>query len=89
MWSAAILPYIVFSNKAELWLGISNWADLWFANYTVMFPQLSNISGWKHLGYVSKGPAQAPCIQQKPAAGSFRLMYARKRLARRLTLQPA
>ena len=38
-----------------------------------MFPQLSNISGWKHLGYVSKGPAQALCIQQKPAAGLVRL----------------
>ncbi len=51
-----------------------------------MFPQLSNISGWQHLGYVSKGPAQAPCIQQKSAAGLVRLMYVRKRLARRLVI---
>jgi len=44
---------------------MSKWADLWFANHTLVFAQLSNILGWQHLDYVSKGP----CIQQKPAAG--------------------
>lgn len=40
-----------------------------------MFPQLSDISGWQHFGHVSKGPAQAPCIQQKSAAGLVRFIY--------------